>query len=447
MIKEKLKFYFVEGMKKGIFKLQQFIAVIFAFIIELFFDLGEAVLKIKKELVVSLVLHLLIFLALGFMIYQKSKTPQKVYTYMNVKLLKKEHKPEKKIKIPPKKTVKKKKKTRKKVVRKKKRKIKKRNKTKKKTKKIITKKKKVIRKKLNPVKHAKKYVKTVKKNYKKRKILVANSSSINKKIISKHTNTSVTKKEHMKPKIHRKLDFTKRLLVDSFDDRKKSAKKHFSLANKKISRINSIKIMDIDDKKVVQNSSIRKFGLLAIDSQSEKEMKKNNMIIQDDRIEKEGNLAIIDDTSKKTKVIEINNSIKIRKKLPTIIDSKNNNDDKEKIKLHSDYVVDFSPIIKKSFTTGPYTDGLDKAPELIASAKLKYPEWAEKKGVSGKIIVKLFIRAEGKINNIQIIEQTIGQKFSAYVLQNIRKWKFHPPLKDGKAVNAWVIQTINFTLI
>ena len=108
MNKKKLKFYFLEGMKKLSFKIQQFIAVISAFIIELFFDIGEAVLKIKKEIVVSFIIHILIFLALGFMLYNKTKTPDKTYTYMNVKLLKKEKKTEKKIKIPPKKAVKKK---------------------------------------------------------------------------------------------------------------------------------------------------------------------------------------------------------------------------------------------------------------------------------------------------------------------------------------------------
>ncbi|MCK5684404.1 energy transducer TonB [bacterium] len=433
-------------MKKLSFKIQQFIAVISAFIIELFFDIGEAVLKIKKEIVVSFIIHILIFLALGFMLYNKTKTPDKTYTYMNVKLLKKEKKTEKKIKIPPKKAVKKKKKTRKKVIRKKKRNIKKRNKTKKSKKKPIKKKKKTVRKKLNPVKHTKKYVKKNIKNYKKKKILVASTSSFNKKKIIKHRNTSVAKKENMKPRIHRKMDFTKRLLVDAFDDNKKTAKKHFSLANKKLSRINSVKILNIDDKKVVQKSTLKKFNLLAIDDHSSKAIKKDNLIIQDDRIKKAGNITVLDDTSKKTKKIIIDNHNKYRKKFTPLIDSENSNDDNEKVKLNSDYVVDFSPIIKKSLTTGPYTDGLDKAPELIASAKLRYPEWAEKKGISGKIVVKLFIRAAGKINNVQVIEQTIGQKFSAYVLQNIRKWKFNPPLKNGKAVNAWVIQTINFSL-
>jgi TonB family protein len=115
-----------------------------------------------------------------------------------------------------------------------------------------------------------------------------------------------------------------------------------------------------------------------------------------------------------------------------------------KLNVAGQFFTDSSPEVKKELKLGPFTDGLDKAPQISYYEPIEYPAWAERKGIFGEITVKLFIGAEGKIHNIKVMKQTVGKKLSAYVIARMRNWKFNPPLKDGKPTTAWVVQTVNF---
>lgn len=439
---ERLKNSTIKGFASACEITRQLLITLKAFIFEILYDFIQAGIKIRKEMLVSVLVHILLFLGLGFLIYQKTRMPEVTYTSIKVKLVRKVEEPEKVVEIPEKKEPEKIE-TPKKVYRRKNRVIKKRVRKETEVKKNAEK---IVRKKtIPPVKNE--VASSDRKDLIKQKNIESFAETDHKKVLNLQQKKSVAVQDNPSLKTVRKSDFNKRLLTDLFDDDTKLEKKQFSLSSTKLDRVNTVKVDETRNENIENKSIKRNFTMISIsDSTAEVAEKKDIVLAPEHSLKKETNLTIVKpDPSVKDEISDASVIKNPVKSIEQMIDS-GNTDDKEKLHIKSSDVVDFSPIIKESLTTGPYSDGLDKAPELLTGTKIQYPEWAEKKGISGKIVVKLFIKAEGKINNVQIIEQTIGQKFSAYVLQNIRKWKFNPPMKNGKAVNAWVIQTINFTL-
>jgi protein TonB len=75
-----------------------------------------------------------------------------------------------------------------------------------------------------------------------------------------------------------------------------------------------------------------------------------------------------------------------------------------------------------------------------------YPEDAKRSGLEGKVTCSLLIGKDGNIKRIHI-DKADDDIFRQPVLEAWKKVRFSPARKDGKSVQVWYTQAINFKLI
>lgn len=78
---------------------------------------------------------------------------------------------------------------------------------------------------------------------------------------------------------------------------------------------------------------------------------------------------------------------------------------------------------------------LDQVPRPIGVSGLNFPARLLKKKASGKIVLLLKLSHEGKVLEAQVDSSTLPE-FDAFVLGEVRRWKFTPPTQEGRPVNA-----------
>ena len=80
------------------------------------------------------------------------------------------------------------------------------------------------------------------------------------------------------------------------------------------------------------------------------------------------------------------------------------------------------------------------------SKNMIYPGAAKKNGISGRVIVKFIVHDDGTTTDFQVV-RGIGagcDDEAVRVLQSMPKWK--PGRQNGKPVNVWYMQPVNFKL-
>jgi protein TonB len=89
---------------------------------------------------------------------------------------------------------------------------------------------------------------------------------------------------------------------------------------------------------------------------------------------------------------------------------------------------------------------LDQPPQPVVKTAPAYPFQAREQGVEGVVQVKLLVRADGTVGEVQILAARPEGLFDDSVLKTVPQWRFRPGTIDGKAVTAWVVTAVKFTL-
>lgn len=84
----------------------------------------------------------------------------------------------------------------------------------------------------------------------------------------------------------------------------------------------------------------------------------------------------------------------------------------------------------------------DEPPQLKSQIKPVYPPEAEKKGIKGKVYVKVFIDEKGVATDAIILEGIDDLNQAA--IDAVMKAKYKPAKLEGKEVGVWVNLSINF---
>ncbi len=89
----------------------------------------------------------------------------------------------------------------------------------------------------------------------------------------------------------------------------------------------------------------------------------------------------------------------------------------------------------------------DVAPKLLKQVNPKYPVAEKKKGLEGQIWLEVEVKADGTVGEISVTENKTGSTELAKTgIDAVKKWKFEPALKDGKAIKAWITFPVVFEL-
>lgn len=93
----------------------------------------------------------------------------------------------------------------------------------------------------------------------------------------------------------------------------------------------------------------------------------------------------------------------------------------------------------------PAGGNLDAEPQIIYKVVPKYPEAARKKGMEGRVIVKLWVGPKGNVRKAILMKST-DPIFDKPSLDAAMKYKFSPGMYRDKPVSVWVIIPFNYRL-
>jgi|Deesub1362A_J573_1020465.scaffolds.fasta_scaffold09454_4 TonB family protein len=92
---------------------------------------------------------------------------------------------------------------------------------------------------------------------------------------------------------------------------------------------------------------------------------------------------------------------------------------------------------------GPF--GVGDGPRFSKTIMPEYPRFARRRGIEGKVVLKLRIDEKGKLKGVEVIEPA-GFGFTDAALRAIRQSSFIPAHRNGQPVPAEAILTVRFRL-
>jgi protein TonB len=88
-------------------------------------------------------------------------------------------------------------------------------------------------------------------------------------------------------------------------------------------------------------------------------------------------------------------------------------------------------------------EDLTRAPRPISQRAPTYPPELRRAGISGTVVLMFVVRSDGTTSNITV-ERSDNPAFEEPAIRAVRRWRFEPGEKDGKAVNTRVRIPIPF---
>lgn len=79
---------------------------------------------------------------------------------------------------------------------------------------------------------------------------------------------------------------------------------------------------------------------------------------------------------------------------------------------------------------------LDRDAILLAASSPIYPYKAEKAGIEGHVVVAMNVDAEGKVDDVWVVEASPAGYFEDQALRAAKKFKYRPRVENGKKVLA-----------
>lgn len=75
-----------------------------------------------------------------------------------------------------------------------------------------------------------------------------------------------------------------------------------------------------------------------------------------------------------------------------------------------------------------------------------YPPLLRRAGEEGKVVLRVFVTAEGNAGEVQVLRPSSSPLFDEAALNAVRKWRFVPARRGDAPVAEWVQVPINFKL-
>lgn len=89
---------------------------------------------------------------------------------------------------------------------------------------------------------------------------------------------------------------------------------------------------------------------------------------------------------------------------------------------------------------------LDQAPRPVVKTPPVYPFKAREQGIEGVVQVKILVREDGSVGEVQIVDSRPKDVFDDAVLNAVPRWRFEPGVIGGKKVTSWVVTALHFKL-
>lgn len=88
---------------------------------------------------------------------------------------------------------------------------------------------------------------------------------------------------------------------------------------------------------------------------------------------------------------------------------------------------------------------LDQRPRPISQVEPRYPLEMKKAKITGSVVLLFVLNENGRVEDLRV-EASSRPEFEKPALAAVRKWRFQPGTREGKAVRSYVRQQILFNL-
>ncbi|WP_158229025.1 energy transducer TonB [Chitinimonas sp. BJB300] len=75
-----------------------------------------------------------------------------------------------------------------------------------------------------------------------------------------------------------------------------------------------------------------------------------------------------------------------------------------------------------------------------------YPTLSRKLGEQGRVLVSIYVLADGSVGEIQLKESSGFRRLDEVALLTVKQWRFVPAKQGDTAIGYWYVQPMNFTL-
>lgn len=76
----------------------------------------------------------------------------------------------------------------------------------------------------------------------------------------------------------------------------------------------------------------------------------------------------------------------------------------------------------------------------------EYPRMSKRAGEQGRVLMKVLVTTEGMPASVDIQKSSGFERLDAAAINAVKQWRFEPARKGGKAVSAYVLVPLSFTL-
>lgn len=89
---------------------------------------------------------------------------------------------------------------------------------------------------------------------------------------------------------------------------------------------------------------------------------------------------------------------------------------------------------------------VDASPIASMSPHPDYPPAAQRRGETGTVVLRVDVGADGTPTNVDYVGRSGSQDLDRAAMNTVKKWKFNPAKRDGKAVASSVTVPVEFVL-
>jgi len=96
--------------------------------------------------------------------------------------------------------------------------------------------------------------------------------------------------------------------------------------------------------------------------------------------------------------------------------------------------------------TGQGGVAVDRMPVALRRIKPGYPMSARRRGITGQVLLRIFVDAEGGVREVQVQAAEPPGIFEEKAVEAARKWRFEPAMHKGTPVGVWMTLPVRFAL-
>lgn len=89
---------------------------------------------------------------------------------------------------------------------------------------------------------------------------------------------------------------------------------------------------------------------------------------------------------------------------------------------------------------------VDASPVAGMSPEPDYPASSQRRGETGTVTLKVDVGADGVPTNVDFVDRSGSQDLDRAAMNAVKKWRFNPAKRDGKAIASSVTVPVNFVL-